>query len=217
MIDYTTGEIYMIIAPNGKRYIGQCQSWIGIKQHKKHGTEKRWKQHINDANSKSNLLFHRAIRKYGDKTFIVKTIKICPIWQLNYYEYKYIRQYKTLHPNGYNMSVGGNVNRFCEEVRQKISIANSGEKNHFYGKHWSEEQKTKMITSISQLPRVSHNSKLPMYICYYKRYYTNKNSVKFKEGYNVQNHPTLKRKTFCSMKISMEEKLNHALKYLNQL
>jgi len=212
------GEIYILTSPNNKSYIGQCRMWSGQKYPRKHGIDKRWKQHVHDALCKqSECLIHKAIRKYGYQNFKVKTLLICDVQQLNYYECKYIRQYNTVSPNGYNMTHGAQLNRLIPSVIQKISEAVKGEKHGFYGKHWSEEQKNKLRVSINNNNnRCDNNKKLPMYVFYYNRINHNTTNKAIKVGYEVRNHPRLKSKVFCSMKMPMEEKLKLALEYLSK-
>ena len=62
----------------------------------------------------------------------------------------WIEELKTLKPNGYNLTIGGsgsNGFKHTEKSRIKISLNHadiSGEKNPMYGKHHSEESKSKM-------------------------------------------------------------------------
>lgn len=207
MIDKTTGEIYMILFPNGQRYIGQCKSYSHRKIKNKdkivaRGSEVRWKEHIYESkqNNSDKCIVHNAIQKYGAHNCIVKTILICNIHQLDYYEVKYIREYNTLKPNGYNMNTGG---RFI--LRTSYSEISP----------MSETHKDKMRLTISKLPRSSEHIGLPMYVFKYSRYYYGKTKTSIKEGYEVTNHPILKAKLFCSQKMSMEYKLQLALEYLN--
>ena len=174
-------------------------------------------KHIISANNNSNCILHKAIRKYGEKNFIVKPVLICNLNELNYYEVKFIRKYNTFGTNGYNMTTGGQLNYFTDDVRKRISESLKGNKHHFYGKHWSNESKLKLLNTLKSLNRTSINKNLPMYLHYYKRFNNCKKGNSIKEGYVVQNHPTLKSKTFCSMKLSMEQKLELATKYLTNL
>jgi group I intron endonuclease len=210
------GEIYMLTLPNNKRYIGQAQCFKGKgKTRRNHGTSGRLREHIRSAKNNSHLIIHRAINKYGAHNVKVKTLFICPKTELNYYEVKFIRKYNTLHPAGYNLTTGGNLWNFADVVRRRIAANTpSGEKNSFYGKHFTEEMKDKMRMTLSKNPRTEHNNGLPMYVFYYKRLNKLKNSSSIKEGYEVRNHPKIKQKCFCSMKIPMEEKLQLALNHI---
>lgn len=59
-------------------------------------------------------------------------------------EQYYIKLFKTLYPNGYNLTEGGEGCVACEETRKKISESISGEKHPMFGKHHSEESKKKI-------------------------------------------------------------------------
>ena len=66
-------------------------------------------------------------------------------------EFHYIKQYNSLKPNGYNMTLGGERNlgwKPTEKTNKNISKAKKGElcgkENPFYGKKYSEESKQKM-------------------------------------------------------------------------
>lgn len=87
---------------NGKSYIGQ---------HNKPHPEERWKQHIYSAKNNSDLVFHRALRKYGADKFNWERIYMGCIDSLNEKEYEYAEQYNTYmwdNPGGYNMMLCGN-------------------------------------------------------------------------------------------------------------
>ena len=59
-------------------------------------------------------------------------------------EQYYIKVFKTLWPNGYNLTEGGDGVIPCEETKKKMSESRSGEKHHFFGKHLSDETKQKI-------------------------------------------------------------------------
>lgn len=205
------GEIYELEGPNNKRYIGQCKFWIGKKVRCKHGMDKRWEQHVRGAihpNSKTyNTLLSRAIQKYGADAFTRRSLIICRIDQLDYYEVKYIRQRNTFAPEGYNMTTGGNLQNFCRETRAKIGAKKTGALHHMFGKSWDEVSKEKMRASKlghHYNPAYRH---LPNHVLHY----TNAR----KEGYYIFNHPKLKNKYFLSMKKTMNEKLEAAIEYLS--
>lgn len=226
------GEIYLITNQiNGKRYIGQAHCHIGKKK-VKHGTEGRWMYHLRDASLKtSTSILHRAINKYGKHNFQVKTIFICKSSQLDYYENKYIRQYNSLSPHGYNLRMGGSHGKYSEEAKRNISNAISGEKHRLYNKHQPESTRRKISEAMmgsgnhrygvictpeyrekmSELKRSDTWRHLPMYVYYDK--------CRKHEGFTVRRHPKMgnKRKVFVSSKLSMEEKLELAVKYLESL
>lgn len=87
---------------NDKNYIGQTI----------HTVEWRWETHLrsafNERMQDHNVLFHRAIRKYGIDAFEVETIEECDNELLNEKEIYWIEHYKSCGENGYNISLGGN-------------------------------------------------------------------------------------------------------------
>lgn len=100
------GYIYKIINDvNDKVYIGQTTNKISI----------RWTQHKSAAkNLTVNSILYRAMNKYGINKFHIKQIKEYYaktyselIQILNIEECKYILEYNSLNPNGYNMTKGG--------------------------------------------------------------------------------------------------------------
>lgn len=220
------GEIYSITCNvNGKRYIGQAVQFINGKR--PHGAEGRWKKHTQEAKSKHSRCraLNSAILKYGEHNFTIRVLKICEKSQLNYYEVKYIRQYNTICPNGYNIRHGGSRSKLHESTIQKIREAKSKENNHMYGKHHTDEAKTKISQGnkgkvrTTEMREAMSNIKgrkpsyvdLPMYIYYVKR-------GKF-EGYVIKHHPRLPltKKSFTSTKFSLEEKLEQAKAYIESL
>ena len=219
------GEIYSLTCNiTNKKYIGQAVCYIGKKVHGSHG---RWKKHIEEAYSLNDRCkaLNNAIRKYGKHNFTLRIIKTCDQNQLNYYETKYIRQYNTLAPNGYNLRTGGSRGKHSEITIEKIKIAKSGVNNHMYGKHHSEASKKKISAGNKGKVRTKEYREnmskckgrrdeyknLPMYIYYTK----SRQSV----GYVVKHHPkmTLTKKSFTNSKYSLEEKLNQAQVYIAAL
>lgn len=210
-------EIYMVINNiTGKRYIGQTQCY-GKRGNciRKLGIQVRWSGHCSDA--KRNIQGRGAkclidsIQKYGKDNHIIKPIFICPTYQANYWEVKYIRQYNTQVPNGMNIEKGGKKAPLAEETKKKLSESKKGkyvgEKNPMWGKHHSKKTVEKIKDALKGKPlrqeckenmSKSHKlnmekgilpprrkySELPKYI------YHIVNSKK--EGYEIRNHPKLK-------------------------
>ena len=94
-------------------------------------------------------------------------------------EQYYIKLFKTLWPNGYNLTEGGEGFIPCEEIRKKISKAckglQAGEKNPMFGKNHSEETRKKMSESHKNISdetrkkmskshkgKPAHNKGIPM-------------------------------------------------------
>ena len=97
---------------NGKGYVGK---------HETANAQIRWDGHIKSALvKKSNYAIHCAIRKYGPEKFSAEVIWRGPVSQLNWKETYYIKKLKTLAPNGYNLTEGGQGGAPSEIVRKKL-------------------------------------------------------------------------------------------------
>ena len=107
------GIIYVITnTVNGKQYIGQTINALDL----------RWRDHVWYAQSGFNRPLPRAIRKYGVKAFVINQIDAAKTpEELNEKEVYHITQLKTLSPNGYNLTSGGDSFTISEETRRKIS------------------------------------------------------------------------------------------------
>ena len=187
------GEIYCITSPSGKKYVGQCVQYLS--NGRKHGYIGRWKEHIRDSTYKNCCrLLNASIRKYSPENFNIEILKECPENELNYYEKYYISNLNTLKPNGYNLTDGGNVCKQSEETSELKRLSMIG-KN--LGKTY--EKRARKRTEDSELPK-------------YVRHYRDASG---KEGYRINNHPSIKDKSFVSKNVSMDEKLKLALNYLN--
>lgn len=113
-------EIYKVTnLVNGKCYIGKTV----------YNLEHRKKQHLN-ARYRRKYAFYNALNKYGLSNFKWETIDCCDSEdKLNELEMFYIKEFNTLAPNGYNLSLGGDGQsgyRHTEESKLKMSIARKG-------------------------------------------------------------------------------------------
>lgn len=90
--------IYLIKSKiNDKCYIGQTINY-----------DKRMKEHIYGRNAKNNSIIDRAIKKYGKDMFDFSIIDYASTQQeADVLERKYIKEYDSLKPNGYNVLIGG--------------------------------------------------------------------------------------------------------------
>ena len=106
------GEIYKITnITNGKSYIGQTRSHrLNKNKYRPFGSLGRFNDHISEAtNSKKNVCkyLNNALIKYGIENFVCELIITCKINELDDNEVKYISEFKTKYPNGYNLTDGG--------------------------------------------------------------------------------------------------------------
>ena len=187
------GDIYCLTSPSGKKYIGQAVK--NLKNGKTWGYISRWKEHIRDSNTTDYCrLLNNSIRKYGHENFQVELLKECSVDELNKYEQQYILELNTLSPNGYNLTSGGN---FCKQTEETQML-----------KRFSMIGKNKGKIYPKRIRKRAEDNELPKYV----RYYTDSSG---KEGYRVSNHPFLKQKSFLSKSITMNEKLQLALNYIN--
>jgi hypothetical protein len=188
------GEIYCLTSPSNKKYIGQCVKKLS--NGKNWGYISRWKEHIRDSRDRNYCrLLNSAINKYKPENFKLEILKECNIDELDYFEKYYIENNNTMTPNGYNLTSGGGVTRYSEETNKLKSISMIG-KN--LGKRHPKRIRKREV-----------DNQLPKYLRYYK-------DLTGKEGYRISNHPNLKDKSFLSKYISIEDKLQNALNYLNQ-
>lgn len=139
------GYIYKITNKiDNKIYVGQTIRDV----------EERWKDHLKKG---SNCRYLKsAINKYGINNFEFKLVCITFDNQLDDMEIKYIEQYNSLVPNGYNLRLGGNSGRHNAETKQKISETLKKRykngliclNNHRLGKPLSEITKKKISESL---------------------------------------------------------------------
>ena len=109
------GTIYLITnTTNGKCYVGKTEKV----------PNKRWREHCGGANGKSTLALHRAIRKYGESSFILETLASkVPSNEINTMERIWIFLLNSVAPNGYNMTLGGDGGTPTPEVRKKMTAS----------------------------------------------------------------------------------------------
>jgi group I intron endonuclease len=133
---------------NGKVYIGQTTKSLDSRR-KRHEWEYK------------NYCFPNALRKYGKENFIWEVLEHCDSKEeLDEMEFHYIKQYNTLSPLGYNLTLGGEGvvgNKCSEESRRKMSIAHTGIKMPPF----SEEHKRKISESHIGNKNPNFGKKMP--------------------------------------------------------
>ncbi len=120
---------------NGKQYIGD------------HSTN-----NINDNYLGSGRPYLKnAIKKYGKENFKKEILEFFPSKQKSFdAQEKYIQQYNTLYPNGYNLSPSGGLQcspGWSEESKKKISLSKKGKPSNNKGRSLSKEAKEKIKNS----------------------------------------------------------------------
>jgi group I intron endonuclease len=150
------GQIYLITnKQTNKQYVGQTLSHR--KNHNKYrpfGYIGRFKDHISEAlcntKKKQCTYLNNAIRLYGKDEFTVELITVCPKEDLDTYEEKYIQEYNSLYPNGYNLTTGGkifkNINTDIEKNNPTITTKKRGG-----SVSRSSETRTKMSNSLKEI------------------------------------------------------------------
>jgi len=97
---------------DNKTYIGQAVSHrLNKGKYRYFGYDGRFKDHISEAinNTKKNqcTYLNNSIRKHGIKNFFVELIETCDKNNSDNREIYYIEKYKSIYPNGYNLTKGG--------------------------------------------------------------------------------------------------------------
>ena len=118
----------------------------------------RWNRHKFNAIHKTdvtnhtwNMPLYRSMRKYGVDKFTIDLLEEVDNSELNERERYWISELNTIAPNGYNITIGGNVllgeehpvygYKHSEEFKQRLSKMRSGELNTFYGRKHSDATK----------------------------------------------------------------------------
>lgn len=161
---------------NGKIYIGQTKQDI----------QSRFIDHKKCAEQFSpEKLGHRshlysAMNLYGADSFSVSLVEQCEDENLDEEEKYWIKKLNSQHPEvGYNISPGGTGGCVWGDPGNHPSLGKQGcvgEKNGFYGKHHSEENKQRhreFMTGSKLLVREGHKQRVPKELLeeYYKKGY----------------------------------------------
>lgn len=154
---------------NNKSYIGQSKDL-----NERFTKYKYFNKHY-FGNSK---LLANSFIKHGLNNFTFTIIKYCTIEELDFYEIKYIKEFNTLVPNGYNLESGGNNKKTInKETKQKLRELNLGKK-------LTEEHKLNISKgSKAREPNYVHNLKGTGVLISY-----NKNRNSYRTNYNGNNY-----------------------------
>lgn len=91
-------------------------------------------------------IFHKALKIYGVENFKYTIIDTCETKeQANELEIKYIKEFNSLMPNGYNMTKGGQRTKINKEKLSKALKGKFvGKNNPYYEKKHTPEIRAKM-------------------------------------------------------------------------
>lgn len=191
-----TGVIYVITnIVNNKKYIGKANSFVKHVRNPnyKHGTLGRFKRHLSNAKNGSNEipLLYNDIRSFGSNNFKADTLEVCLKNNLKEREEFYIREMETFKDDiGYNIFIGD----------AKPEDENHKEK---YEKNKIESNKSRAVDG--KLRQSEDTVGLPPNI--YKR-----SNGLFAQ---IKINSILYNKAFLSSKDTFEQKLEKAIKWLD--
>ena len=109
------GRIYIIRnRVNNKVYVGQTKVSIRL----------RFQNHLSAARHGKDYVIGKAIRKYGEENFYIELLEECLVSELNEREKYWISFYNSANSKfGYNMSIGGCVNRKPTNIDKDLVLS----------------------------------------------------------------------------------------------
>ena len=133
---------------NGKCYIGQTKNFSSrMSDHKSARTEH---------------LISKAVRKHGWDAFQVEALlENVPEHDADYWECRFIKEHKSMAPDGYNLESGGNKHKtLSAETRRKISENQIGRVSPRKGVKLTAETKAKLSKAKIGKPSPRKGAKL---------------------------------------------------------
>jgi len=100
-LGYDNGVIYVVTnLVNGKQYVGLTTTSL----------EQRWERHLEQVFRKEASLIHKAIAEFKEENFTIEVVAHASnIEELRFNERKWIQKLNTIAPNGYNVTLGGEI------------------------------------------------------------------------------------------------------------
>jgi hypothetical protein len=150
------GHIYLITNTKlNKYYVGQTLSHRKNRnKYRPFGYIGRFKDHISEAlcntKKKQCTYLNNAIRLYGQESFRVELIATCSKEETDAYEERYIEEYNSLYPNGYNLTTGGKVFKNIKTEIEPTSPMNIPKKRGGCTSR-STETRAKMTESLKKV------------------------------------------------------------------
>lgn len=125
------GFIYMYTSPSGRHYIGQTINSLA----------ERARSPVSGKGYKKCILFWKAIEKYHFSNFQVEILEEAEIEKLNDLEKRYIKEYNSLAPNGYNISNGGDGGK-------KVEVFVYSAQNGKFLEHYNSLSEASLFTGV---------------------------------------------------------------------
>ena len=117
------GSVYALFCiESGKFYVGQTTATV----------HRRWREHVSASKMRNPpcRLVERAIKKYGSRVFVISCLSRCSSKdELDRAEVSWIKELKSLSPNGYNLRSGGARGKFSAESRARVRDSLVGKKH----------------------------------------------------------------------------------------
>lgn len=160
------GQIYLITnIATSKQYVGQAVTHRN--NHNKYrpfGYMGRFRDHISEAlcntKKKQCRYLNNSIRLYGADKFKVELLYTCPVEELDSWESHYIKEYNSLYPNGYNLTLGGKVFRAINESVCELTPTTPGKRGGC--KERTPETRKKMSERLCEVMGTEENRKRQM-------------------------------------------------------
>lgn len=120
--------IYMFTNNLKKNYLGEPLRYIGQSTN----IDDRYKDHKGRYGTNP---MYEDFQKLGFENFSFEVLIECSKEELDEVEIKFIKDYNTVYPNGYNLTKGGSgyPNDFTELTLERLRVANVGENNPMFG------------------------------------------------------------------------------------
>jgi len=123
-------------------------------KYRRYGSTKRLDSHFSEAiknnKDKECRYLNNSIRKYGIDKFKVELIDICPMEKGDEIEAKYITQFNSVFPFGYNLKIGGTVFKHCDESRRILSESYYKSLNKTQASDSNNKSDDRIMNSIDQ-------------------------------------------------------------------
>jgi group I intron endonuclease len=184
------GIIYRYWLPaNGKSYVGQTTGLF---------TKRAAKHRYDSTQPTGNCrLFQRALQKYTYDAFQVEILLECDDADLDRHESEMIEKYSSLAPGGYNLTSGGNSNKYLSQDTKELI-------HHQRIEYHADKFK--------DYP----NEDLPFNIIRYRKSGEVKGKTYAYQGYAIHGHPKCKHK-FFGKRDTLAKNLDDAKEYLKGL